>query len=264
MESKFEYSVNGTRLNVIHRPADDSLRPTLILVNGGGWQVEDEDDVAWYAEGWAAHGYTVVSIAHRPVSEVSFPAPAQDILGGVEFALRLGANYDVDPQRLAFLGGSSGAHLATYTAYRLHETHPEVTVRAVVSIFGPTDLRYIADDHRGERWYRIATLVYTPELDVTSDVNDLLGCNILRRDCRDPIVQASPITYVDSSTPPTLILQGKADETTPWRQVVRLAAALETAGVEHELILDPDMTHVLDHDYLTPITEFLDAHLGVE
>lgn len=40
-------------------------------------------------------------------------------------------------------------HLATYTAYRLHETHPDASAVAVVNVFGPTDFRYIADDYRG-------------------------------------------------------------------------------------------------------------------
>lgn len=258
--AKFEYSVNGTRLNVIHHPNGRSPRPTLIMVNGGAWRVEDEDRDLWYARGWAAYGYTVVTIAHRPSDVAPFPGPAEDVLAGVDYVLDL-TGYGIDSDRLAFFGGSSGGHLATYTAYRLHETHPEVQVRAVVNVFGPTDLRYIADDARGHTWYRIATLVYTPETDRTADINTFLGCNLLRRDCRDQIVAASPITHIGPLTPPTMIVQGQADAVVPWQQATRLADALDAAGRPVELILDPDMGHQLDPVHLDAITEFLDTQL---
>lgn len=260
--SKFEYSVHGTRLNVIHRPGDPGPRPTLIMVNGGAWKVEDEDRDLWYAEGWAAHGYTVVTIAHRPSDVAPFPGPTEDVLAGVDFVLGLEPEFGIDPSRLAFFGGSSGGHLATYTAYRLHETHPDAQVRAVVNVFGPSDFRYIADDARGGTWYRIVTLVHTPQLDATADINQFLDCNILRRDCRDQMVAASPITYVDHRSPPTLIVQGEQDDTVPWRQATRLHDALTDAGRSVELILDPAMGHQLDPQYLEPITRFLDEHLA--
>ena len=258
--SKFEYSIHGTHLNVIHHTHDRTPRPTLVMINGGAWRVEDEDRDLWYAEGWARHGYTVVTIAHRPSDTAPFPGPTEDILAGVDFALSL-AGYGIDGDRLAFFGGSSGAHLATYTAYRLHETHPDATVRAVVSVFGPTDFRTIADDARGNTWYRIATLVYTPDLDETADINRFLGCNLLRRDCRDQMVAASPITYVSSRSPATMIVQGKQDDTVPWRQAIRLADALADVDRPFELVLDPDMDHRLDPDHLEAITVFLDTHL---
>ncbi len=259
--SKFEYSINGTRLNVLHHTNDPTLRPTLIMVNGGAWRVEDEDRDLWYAEGWARHGYTVVTITHRPSDTTPFPGPTEDIAVGVDYALGL-SGYGIDGERLAFFGGSSGAHLATYTAYRLPETHPDTTVRAVVSVFGPTDFRHIADDARGNSWYRIATLVHTPERAETADVNWFLGCNLLRRDCRDQIVAASPITYVDARTPPTMIVHGEQDEVVPWQQATRLADALTEADRPVELVLDPDMGHELDPAHLEPITAFLDTHLA--
>ena len=88
--AKFEYSIHGTQLNVIHRSDDPGPRPTLVMVNGGGWQVEDEDRDLWYAEGWAAHGYTVVTITHRPSDVVPFAGPTEDVLAGVDFALGWG------------------------------------------------------------------------------------------------------------------------------------------------------------------------------
>ena len=259
--SKFEYSIHGTRLNVIHRIDDPGPRPTLIMINGGAWRVEDEDRDLWYAEGWAVHGFTVVTITHRPSDIAPFPGPTEDVLAGVSFALGLGPEYGLDPRRLAFFGGSSGGHLATYVAYRLHETHPDTDVRAVVNVFGPSDFRYIADDSRGGTWYRIATLIHSPQLEITADVNQFLGCNILSRDCRDQVVAASPITYVGDKTPPTLIVQGKQDDTVPWQQALRLHDALAEADRQSELILDPTMGHELDPLHLEAITEFLDEHL---
>ena len=131
-----------------------------------------------------------------------------------------------------------------------------------MNVFGPSDFRYIVDDGRSGTWYRIVTLVYTPQLDATANINQFLGCNILRRDCRGQIVAASPITYVGDHTPPTLIVQGQQDDTVPWQQALRLRDSLADAGRTVELILDPAMAHQLDPLHLEPITRFLDEHLG--
>ena len=58
-----------------------------------------------------------------------------------------------------------------------------------------------------------------------------------------------------------MIVQGKGDDSNPWRQAPRLADALVDAGVGVELILDPEMGHDLDPKYLEPITDFLDKYL---
>jgi acetyl esterase/lipase len=54
--------------------------------------------------------------------------------------------------------------------------------------------------------------------------------------------------------PPTIVIHTKGDEVIPYQQSLRLADALEEAGVAHELFLYEDTTHYLDQVNVTPDT----------
>ena len=47
---------------------------------------------------------------------------------------------------------------------------------------------------------------------------------------------ASPVSYVSPAAPPVLIIHGTADLLVPFAQSAELAAALESAGVPHDLV----------------------------
>jgi Prolyl oligopeptidase family len=78
------------------------------------------------------------------------------------------------------------------------------------------------------------------------------------------VVAASPISHVDPSDAPILLTNGEVDQLVPPDQAVRMAAALEAAGVSHELVLIPDAGH--DELSVTqahqPSFDFLHRELG--
>lgn len=53
----------------------------------------------------------------------------------------------------------------------------------------------------------------------------------------------SPILYVDSGAPPTLLIHGDADQIVPVEQSLALDRRLEDLGVEHELHVLPGVNH---------------------
>jgi acetyl esterase/lipase len=73
-----------------------------------------------------------------------------------------GPAYGVNPQRVVVGGGSAGGHLGLLAAYTPTEaalTPPDVqghdlSVRAVISCYGPTDLRAYYEYTRQDRWAR--------------------------------------------------------------------------------------------------------------
>jgi hypothetical protein len=62
--------------------------------------------------------------------------------------------------------------------------------------------------------------------------------------------------------PPTFVVHTTADEVVPYYQSVRLASALDEAGVIHELFLYQDTTHYLDQVNVTPDTAELYRRLA--
>jgi acetyl esterase/lipase len=77
----------------------------------------------------------------------------------------------------------------------------------------------------------------------------------LGRPDRDPafFYGFSPVFYADR-LPPTFVIHTTNDEVIPANQAEALAAALDAAGVPHELLLYEDTTHYLDAYNPTPAT----------
>ena len=74
--------------------------------------------------------------------------------------------------------------------------------------------------------------------------------------------QASPLTWIDGSEPPFLIIHGEADRSIPIEQSQTFAAALQAAGVQTELMLIPDANHfeiINSQVTLEAALEFLDG-----
>jgi hypothetical protein len=80
----------------------------------------------------------------------------------------------------------------------------------------------------------------------------------LGRPDRDPafFYGFSPVFYADR-LPPTFVIHTTNDEVIPSNQAEALAAALQAAGVPHELLLYEDTTHYLDAYNPTPWTHMV-------
>ncbi|MEM6769731.1 MAG: alpha/beta hydrolase [Bacteroidota bacterium] len=120
------------------------LRPVVIYVHGGGWAVGDkanqiDDKVKLFRD----QDYLFVSTNYRlsPVNgggpdRVKFPDHNQDVATAIRWVYDSIARYGGDPNRIALLGHSAGAHLVALTG-----TNPEFLEAEGLS---PTSLRGVA------------------------------------------------------------------------------------------------------------------------
>ena len=70
--------------------------------------------------------------------------------------------------------------------------------------------------------------------------HDIAMLGATRLEAPDAYHAASPTSYLDRGDPPILILHGTADRTVKLSQSEEFAEALDSAGVEHELLVIPD------------------------
>src|SRR5262245_48643248 len=125
--------------------------PVVVFVHGGGWMRGDPSQAAGNALHFARGGIATVAISYRLAPEHRFPAPLDDVRHGLRWVRAHAGELGVDPDRIALLGLSAGAHLAVLAHVAaqdaalapdlppaLHDV-PE-TVRAVVGHYGPYDL----------------------------------------------------------------------------------------------------------------------------
>jgi acetyl esterase/lipase len=210
--------------------------PLVIYVHGGSWQMGDRRGGAGVAftDALLDAGYAFAGINYRLAPADTFPAQIEDVKCAVRFFRANADGLGLDPRRFVALGGSAGGHLVSLLGLTSGEglwesvgPYQDISseVAAVVDLFGPTDLRPIADPA-----YR------DPYIGVFGDaVYD-----------EDAMWAVSPLAYVHSGAPPFLIMHGDEDQTVFLHHSVNFADALETAGVPVELIIVEGRGHSTD------------------
>ena len=91
----------------------DGPFPLFVHIHGGGFAFGDkrDDHMDAYLLG-IKRGYAVASLEYRLSGEAKFPAAALDCREAIRYIKTHAAEYCVDPNRIAVLGGSAGGNLA--------------------------------------------------------------------------------------------------------------------------------------------------------
>lgn len=100
------------------------LRPTVMFIHGGGWVGGDKDHAYNLGPRLARSGYVVASINYRLVPAGVFPNNAIDCICALAFLRAHAEEYAIDPDRIAVVGYSAGAHLGGLVG--LASDHPEL------------------------------------------------------------------------------------------------------------------------------------------
>jgi len=220
----------------IYRPKEPgTLPPLLVFIHGGSWKSGKRSDYMVYLIDFAKRGYITATVSYRLLRDGPYPACIEDIKDAVDWLFRNGETYGYDTSRIALIGGSAGAHLALLAAYGWFNSHeladsivmPENIhrVKAVVDIYGPTDL----------------TTEYAR--------NHPLVTSFLAHSYEEApwiFQEASPVHYLDKDDPPTLILQGTADRLVPAVQSDQLKKMLDELGVPCIYYRLPGWPHTMD------------------
>lgn len=227
-------SINGKSLQMdFYRPRNRvGELPLLLFIHGGGWKGGERSDYLIYLVDFAQKGYITATVSYRLLNDSIYPACVEDISDAVEWLFQNSENYGYDPDRIALIGGSAGAHLAMLAGYgwrsscRQNDTLTTFRrVKAVADIYGPVDL----------------TTEYAQ--------NQRLVTNFIGHSYHEKpelYAEASPIHYLDDKCPPTLILHGTSDNLVPISQSDTLKARLDALGVPCEYCKIPLWPHTMD------------------
>lgn len=214
--------------------------PLVIWIHGGAWQGGSKEHPP--VQRLLAHGFAVASINYRLTSTAIFPAQIEDCQRAVRWLRAHAGEYGLDPNHFGAWGSSAGGHLAAMVGtaagkFPVPEDDPHRTVsdrvQAVCDFYGPTDLLQMDAQAIPESRMR-----HDP---ADSPESRLVGGAI--QENRAAAARANPITYVDASAPPFLIVHGQADPLVPPGQSELLQGALRAAGVESTLHRLPGAGH---------------------
>jgi acetyl esterase/lipase len=243
----------------LYLPSNASA-PLLVWVHGGAWS---QGTKAGVPPVFVEHGLAVASVDFRQATEARFPAQVHDIKAAIRFLRARAADYGYRVDRIAIAGSSSGGHLAALVGVTNgdrdlegavgHDRGAASSVQAIVSYFGASDLTTILAQSTP-----FGLNVRRPAL------QRLLGG--LPEEQTDLARLASPVTHVDASDPPLLLLHGDRDPQMPINQSHQLQGAYERAGRDVTFLVVHGAAHGGDvfysDPYLTPVLAFLARTVG--
>jgi acetyl esterase/lipase len=205
-------------------PTVGDLYPAVIVIQGGGWRVNDNR--MWFESHnryLASQGYVVFDIQHRLSQRAKWPAQLQDVQQAVCWVKQHAAEYRLDPQRIAVLGRSSGAHLALMAGMRAQDAGTQV--QAIVAIYAPTDLQF-------------------KNLRPGSSIIQLMGGRF--EDMPAAYADASPIEFVHDHLPSILLIEGMMDNVVPYHHGDKLVNRLSLTNTAFVLLRLPWSRHGFD------------------
>jgi len=222
----------------LYMPAEASNPPLLVYVHGGAWRRGSKDGIR--TTPFVEDGYAMASLDFRLSGEAMFPAQIHDIKAAIRFLRGNAVAFGYDAARLAILGTSSGAHLATVVG--VTNGHDELEgdiggyleqssdVQAIVSYYGASNLTTILKQSTPH-----GLSVRAPALDLLlgGQPDEQVGLARL----------ASPVFHVEASDPPLLILHGDQDPQMPINQ----SHELHHAYKEHDLQVQFEVVHGAAH-----------------
>jgi acetyl esterase/lipase len=214
-----------------YRPATRSRepRPILITIHGGSWQNNSASSNDELSHHFAGEGWAVFSVEYRLAPTHRYPAQIEDVRAAIEWIYDHAGELGADGSRIALSGRSAGGHLAMLAGY----TSERVPIRAVVSFYAPADLA--------------ATYYQPPRPDperVQEKIAALLGG--APHEVPDAYRDASPASYVRSTVPPTLLIQGRRDNIVEPRLPREFHEQLLESGARALLLELPWSDHSFD------------------
>lgn len=259
---------------------NETINPSglaFIYLHGSAWSLLDKDlGTRLFFKHLAAQGHVVMDVAYRLAHETNMMGMVYDAKRAIVWMKENASRYGVKPNTIVVGGGSAGGHLALLAAYTANNPQfapneldgKDVSVCAVVSLYGPTDLKamyYHTNQHliprlcsslekkavlmqfpkwlikvMGKAFYRFH---FDKDFANAGVFASLLGGH--PDECPLQYALYSPVTHVSSQCPPTLLLHGEYDTMAP----VNTTRILHTRLVEEKA---PTVMHILpqtDHAF---------------
>ncbi len=203
----------------IHQPAYlKTNAPVILFFYGGRWQTGSKEEYQFVGQSLAKRGFITVIADYRVFPNVEFPDFIKDGGLATQWVLKNIPSYGGDPSNLYLMGHSAGAHMAAMLIANkrfLAEKQIKITdIRGFIGLSGPYDFNITDDDIK----------------------------QVFRKANRYKDTQ--PITFIDGSEPPMLLLHGQKDKTLSVTNSQHMAEKTNKMGGNASVILYKDMAHV--------------------
>ena len=223
----------------VYQPKGTGPFPALIDVHGGAWSMGERTGNQVMDRALAESGIVVAAIDFRPAPEHPYPAQVADLNFATRWPKSRAADFQADPDSVGAVGSSSGGHTVLLSAMRPH--HPTYNSLGLPCSEADATLVYVLAAYPIVDPY--ARYRFAQETENTRLVESSEGYFLTT----DAMKEGSPFQILqrreEAVLPPTLIVQGTADNNLPVQVTEQFVAAYREAGGTIELEIFPDMPH---------------------
>ncbi|MCD6310703.1 MAG: alpha/beta hydrolase [Candidatus Eremiobacteraeota bacterium] len=198
----------------LYRPTGKALLPVLVFAHGGGLIMGNKSMYPGLGERLANMGFLVAMTGYGHSPEIKFPEHAKNVARAITWLQRNAGKYGGDPNKIFLMGHSAGGYLVSLLAldhkYLEEEGGNPYYIKGVISISGIYTIYSLRAERRDEFFQKIITPAFEDDFDTLKD--------------------ASPLTHVNSSAPPFLILWAEKELPFIRDQGENMLRAMEEAG----------------------------------
>ncbi len=217
---------------VLHRPAGEGPYPGLILLGGSGGGIDE-----WWARTMAANGFASLTLAYfnyQDQPKVLMEIPLETVERGLGW---LRKQAEVDPDRIAVMGGSKGGELAILAAATYSQIKAVVGCVASGIVWQCDDEVEVASswtlDGQGLAYARWFFSPESMERYMAGESVALRGAYAMEKN--DPETLAAATIKVENINGPVLLVSGTDDQMWPSDIMAdRIMARLKEHGHPHE------------------------------
>jgi acetyl esterase/lipase len=232
----------GTALTLdVFEPEKKNGAAVFFMVSGGFVSSHDSVNARTYHP-FLERGYTVFAVVHACQPKFQIPEITQDIHRAIRYVRHNASRWGIDTNKFGITGGSAGGHLSLTMGTQGRPGNPTAkdpvdrassAVHAVACFFPPTD--FLNYGEPGEDAVGVGTLKsFKAAFGARSDSAE--GRQDLGR-------EISPIYFVTSNMPPSLIMHGDTDKLVPIFQAQSFEKKCKEVGAPFKLIVKPGADH---------------------
>lgn len=237
------------------QPKTDKSTPLIIFIKGGGFLNMYKSKYLPQLISFAQKGFAIASIEYRTSNECNFPSQLYDVKAAVRYFRANAKRYNIDPENIGVWGNSAGGNLAALLGTT--NNNPEFEGQGEHLEFS-SEVKVVVD------WYGVVDMLKMPDTSPGSLCSLFLGGPVEVE--WEKAKMANPITHINQSTPPLLIMHGDADKVVPIAQSNLLYQALKeknksveyyvVEGGEHSFLQFSTKTNAL-----SIVCDFFKKHL---
>lgn len=204
--------------------ADKKPVPAVVYIHGGGWRSGYRGNklITYYTSIFLRKGIAVADVGYRLKTPHRFPDQNNDVACALHHLTKYQQVYGIDMAKYVLFGDSAGGQLAASAALgNATAKYPYPKPSGVIDFYGVSDFRTIVAARR-------------------PDINARLYLGKLYLQEAEA---ASPVTMVNASAPPFLLVHGERDGVVPVAQSREFATRLHENGVRVDLYVIPGARH---------------------